>query len=97
MIEENRGTLHEAEAGMIDKGDVHIKIQPAARGTTIKLEVQSRVTALFGDQIRQSVLEEIGRYNILDAWVTVIGQGALDYAIRARVQAALGRACGEDY
>ncbi len=96
MVEENRGILHEAEAGMIDKGDVHIKIRPAARGTGIKLEVQSKVKALFGDQIRQSVLEEIGRYNILDAWVAVIDQGALDYAIRARVQAALERACRED-
>jgi citrate lyase subunit gamma (acyl carrier protein) len=52
--------------------------------------------SMFGDQIRASVLEVIDSYGLTDVHVSVRDQGALDYAIRARVQAAIERAIRED-
>ena len=52
--------------------------------------------ALFGEQIQASVLEEIVAYNLTDVQVSVRDEGALDYAIRARVQAAIERAIREE-
>lgn len=88
--------LREAEAGLLDKGDVVIKLRSGANGSGIKLDIESKVMALFGDQIKASVLEEIEKYQLSDMEVTVRDQGALDYAIRARVQTAIERAIREE-
>jgi citrate lyase subunit gamma (acyl carrier protein) len=52
--------------------------------------------SMFGDQIRASVLEVIDSYGLTDVTVSVRDQGALDYAIRARVQTAIERAVKEE-
>jgi citrate lyase subunit gamma (acyl carrier protein) len=88
--------LREAEAGMLDKGDVVIQLRPGPNGSGIKLDIESKVMSLFGDQIKSSVLEEIDHYQLTDMQVSVRDQGALDYAIRARVQTAIERAIREE-
>jgi citrate lyase subunit gamma (acyl carrier protein) len=84
--------VREAKAGLPDKGDVVVHLKPGADGSGIQLEIESKVMSMFGDQIRVSVLETIERYGITDVHVSVRDQGALDYAIRARVQTAVERA-----
>mgnify|MGYP001141499763 CR=1 FL=1 len=96
MITESRTILHEAEAGLQEKGDVVIRFKPGPVGSGIELDVESKVLALFGSQIRASVLEEIAEYGLTDVSVAVTDQGALDYAIRARVQTAIERAIREE-
>jgi citrate lyase subunit gamma (acyl carrier protein) len=96
MVTVTRKILHESEAGLQDKGDVVIQLKPGADGSGIQLDIESKVMALFGEQIRSSVLEEIAEYGLTDLSVTVRDQGALDYAIRARVQTAIERALRED-
>ncbi len=96
MVTENRKIFREAEAGLQEKGDVVIRLQPGPDGSGIQLEIKSKVMALFGDQIRASVLEEIAEYGLTDLSVLVSDQGALDYAIRARVQTAIERAIREE-
>jgi|GEM_PF-209789 len=88
--------LREAEAGMLDKGDVVIQLRPGPNGSGIKLDIESKVMSLFGDQIKSSVLEEIDHYQLTDMQVSVRDLGALDYAIRARVQTAIERAIREE-
>ena len=51
--------------------------------------------SLFGDQIRASALGVIEGYGLKDLKLTIRDQGALDYAIRARVQTAVERAVKE--
>ena len=96
MTTESRKILHEAEAGFHDKGDVVIHLKPGSVGSGIQLDIHSKVMALFGSQIRASVLEEITEYGLTDIHVAVRDQGALDYAIRARVQTAVERALREE-
>lgn len=96
MANATRKILCEAEAGLQDKGDVVIHLTPGPDGSGIQLDIKSKVMALFGDQIRASVLEEIAAYNLTDLRVSVRDEGALDYAIRARVQTAIERALREE-
>jgi citrate lyase subunit gamma (acyl carrier protein) len=88
--------LREAQAGLQDKGDVVVRLKPGDAQSGIRLDIESKVMSMFGDQIRASVLEMIDRYGLTDVHVSVRDQGALDYAIRARVQAAIERAIKED-
>ncbi len=96
MVTETRKILREAEAGLQEKGDVVIQLKPESVGSGIQLDIESKVMALFGDQIRASVLEEIAVYGLTDLNVSVTDGGALDYAIRARVQTAIERAIREE-
>ncbi len=96
MVTETRKILREAEAGLQEKGDVVIQLKPESVGSGIQLDIESKVMALFGDQIRASVLEEIAVYGLTDLSVSVTDGGALDYAIRARVQTAIERAIREE-
>jgi len=96
MVSEPRKILREAEAGLQDKGDVIVKLTPGPEGSGVSLDIESKVMALFGEQIKASVLEEIAAHNLTDVQVTIRDNGALDYAIRARVEAAIERAIRED-
>ena len=87
--------LREAKAGLDDRSDVLVCISPGAADSGIQLEIQSTLMSLFGDQIRASVLEVVEGYGLTDLKLTVNDRGALDYAIRARVQAAIERAVKE--
>lgn len=87
--------LRQAQAGLQDKGDVVVRLEPAAEGSGISLDIESKVMSMFGEQIRTSVLETIESSGLTDAHVLVRDQGALDYAIRARVQTAIERATRE--
>jgi citrate lyase subunit gamma (acyl carrier protein) len=96
MVTESRKISREAEAGLHEKGDVVISLKPGPDGSGIQLDITSKVMTLFGKQIRASVLEEIEAYCLTDLKVSVSDKGALDYAIRARVQTAIERAIGEE-
>jgi citrate lyase subunit gamma (acyl carrier protein) len=97
MGNETRKIIREAQAGHPDKGDVVIQVKPGPDGSGIQMDIISKVMALFGDQIRASVMEEIAQYGLTDLIVSVRDEGALDYAIRARVQTAIERAIREEH
>jgi citrate lyase subunit gamma (acyl carrier protein) len=88
--------LRKSQAGLQDKGDVVVRLEPAADRSGISLDIESKVMSMFGEQIRASVLETIEKNGLTDVYVSVRDQGALDYAIRARVQTAIERATKEE-
>ncbi len=71
MVIETRKIFREAKAGLQDKGDVVIHLKPGPDGSGIQLDIKSKVMALFGSQIRASVLEEIAAYGLTDLIVLV--------------------------
>lgn len=87
--------LREAKAGLDERGDVLVCLSPAEENSGIQIAIESTLKSLFGDQIRASVLGVIEGYGLKDLKMTVRDQGALDYAIRARVQTAIERALKE--
>ena len=92
MARHRTGILRESRAGLEEKSDIVVCLFPGSENSGIQIEIESTVKSLFGDQIRASILGVIEEYGMTDLRVAVRDQGALDYAIRARVQAAIERA-----
>jgi citrate lyase subunit gamma (acyl carrier protein) len=87
--------LREAKAGLDERGDVLVCLSPAEENIGVQLDIESTLMSMFGDQIRVSALEVIEGYGLKDLKLAIRDQGALDYAIRARVQTAIERAIRE--
>jgi citrate lyase subunit gamma (acyl carrier protein) len=95
MASRSARILREAKAGLDERGDVLVCLSPAGESSGVQIDIESTLMSLFGDQIRASVLDVIEGYGLNDLKLTVRDQGALDYAIRARVQTAIERAVKE--
>lgn len=80
-----------AMAGTLESSDVQIILRPN-RGRGIVIQLQSDVKALFGQAIEDTVRAVLAEFGVKDALVDVNDKGALDFAIRARMQCAVCRA-----
>lgn len=87
--------LREAKAGLDERGDVRVFLALGEENSGIQIEIESTLMSLFGDQIRASAMDVIAGYGLKDLKLTIRDQGALDYAIRARIQTAVERAIKE--
>lgn len=77
--------------GSEDKGDLLVTLEICRSGMRV-LEINSKVKRLYGEAIRNSVLEILDAYAIESANVLICDQGALDFAVRARMITAVKRA-----
>ena len=84
--------LREATAGLDERGDILVCLSPGGENSGVQIEIESTLISMFGDQIRATVLGVVEAYGLNDLKLTIRDQGALDYAIRARVQTAIERA-----
>lgn len=87
---------HPAVAGTLESSDVQVTIHPNP-GKGLNIHIESIVKAQFGEAILESVKEVILFFNLTDASVYLVDKGALDWVIRARVQAAICRAADCPY
>ncbi len=76
------------EAGTREKGDALVIIEPGKREVIVK----SKLERLYGKAIRATV-EEMTRE--IEAKITVEDFGALDWVLRARLEAAIRKYGGE--
>lgn len=83
----------QARAGSVESCDCLVTVSPCGEG--IQLRIDSIVFNQFGEAIRQTVLSTLESLSVKNAFVSVIDRGALDYVIRARVEAAVRRASEE--
>jgi citrate lyase subunit gamma (acyl carrier protein) len=88
--------ITEAVAGTLESSDLLVKVSPS-RDKTLEIHVASDVMEQFGAQIRRVVDDTLKGLAVSDGLIVIEDKGALDYAIRARVQAAVlrGAACEE--
>lgn len=85
-----------AVAGTLESSDLQVSIYPnEGRGLDIRL--QSIVKSQFGDSILATAKSVLDLFAIDDAVVAITDKGALDWVIRARVQAACCRATGSPF
>ena len=73
------------------RSDAHVWIEPRERGG-IDIVIESRVKSYYGDAIRsqtESLMEALG---VAHAQVLIHDEGALPFAIAARIEAAVRRA-----
>lgn len=89
---------HPAVAGTLESCDVQVTIH-LNEGKGLDILIDSVVKAQFGDAILKTVKEVLASFRVEDASVYINDKGALDWVIRARVQAAVCRAadCNFDW
>ena len=85
--------LKPAIAGTLESSDAQVTVEPGEGG--IELALTSSVMNQYGRQIKAAVLETLERLEGTSARGTVGGKGALDCTIKARVECAVFRSCGQ--
>lgn len=83
-----------AKAGTLESNDILVMVSPNEDGG-VNLQLESIVIKQFGDQIRKVILEKVDEMEIKDISIKAQDKGALDFAIAARVEAAIKRAVSE--
>ena len=73
-----------AMAGTLESSDVQITLRPNPNGG-VQLNLRSDVMAQFGDAIRDTVLEELKKFDLNDVVVDVEDKGALDFVIQCAI------------
>ena len=86
--------IKQAVAGTLESSDLLVKVEPNNR--SLDIVIQSEVIKQFGKHIRSTVVETLAKLEVDRGTVVIEDKGALDYAIRARVQAAVLRAAAAE-
>lgn len=87
-----------AVAGTLESSDAMVTIGPNKQDEAVVLNLQSSVEKQYGRHMREVVLETLRFLDVSSAIVSVVDKGALDCALKARVETAAYRAAGnEDY
>ena len=82
-----------AVAGTLESSDAQITVEPSADG--LQLDITSSVMNQYGRQIKATVLDTLERLDVKSGHVTVVDKGALDCTLKARVECAVFRSCGQ--
>lgn len=77
------------QAGTMQSSDLMVFVEPADELT---LEIESTVKKQFEHLIRAKLEEVLAKQEITKGKIRITDRGALDYAIEARLEAALQRA-----
>lgn len=85
--------LKPAIAGTLESSDAQVTVEPGEGA--IELSLTSSVINQYGRQIKAAVLETLERLDVTNARVTVVDKGALDCTLKARVECAVFRSCGQ--
>jgi len=83
----------EASAGQESKGDILVKIAPQENG--LDIAISSSLGKLFYREIAEAIESVANKYGIINAKISAIDDGALDFVVRARTEAAIIRASQE--
>lgn len=81
-----------ASAGTMQSSDLMVTVEPH---DTIKIDIESTVKKQFEHLIREQVASVLKSLGINSGYIRIADRGALDYAIAARVEAAVQRASEE--
>lgn len=83
---------NKAVAGTLESSDIYVLVEPNDNG--IEIELESIVYRQFGEEIEKTVREVLKEYNVSNIKIQLKDRGAVECAIRARIETALKRAEG---
>ncbi len=83
-----------ASAGTLESSDIYVMVEPNEDG--VELELESIVYNQFGEEIEKTVREVLSDMDVQNIKIQLKDRGAVECAIRARVETALRRAEGAD-
>jgi citrate lyase subunit beta/citryl-CoA lyase len=90
-VEANKVRVGEAgRMGKDVRSDLHVRFEP--NGTTLEIELLSRVGLYYGENIRQQAREVMAALGVTTGKLTITDEGALPFVIGARIEAAVRRA-----
>ena len=81
--------VREAQAGTLQSSDVMVMVKPAERRAVL---IESTASARFKEQIEKLVNEVLDEMGVDKVEIKIKDQGALPFAMRARIKTALKRA-----
>jgi len=87
-------SVRPAEAGHWGKdirSDLHVAVEPRDSGG-IEIGLESRVAFCYGDSILEQTRQVLETLDVKDARVSIHDEGALPFAISARIETAVNRA-----
>ena len=76
------------QAGTMQSSDLMVFVEPAEE---LAVEIESTVKAQFEHLIRAKIEELLARHDVTAGRIRITDRGALDYAIEARMEAAIRR------
>ena len=82
-----------AHAGTLESSDLFVRVVPM-QSEGVEIELESTVYEIYADAIKATIFESAKALNVHGVKIMVQDKGALDYVIKARVQAAILRAYG---
>jgi citrate lyase subunit gamma (acyl carrier protein) len=83
--------LKKGQAGTMQSSDLMVVVEPAEE---LIIEIESTVKKQFEHLIRARLEQVLAKFEVATGRISVSDRGALDYAIEARLEAALMRAGG---
>ena len=83
--------LKKGQAGTMQSSDLMVTVEPADE---LIIEIESTVKKQFEHLIRAKIEQVLARCGTGTGRISINDRGALDYAIEARLEAALQRAGG---
>lgn len=83
--------IKEAVAGTLESSDLLVKVAPGV-ANRLDINIRSEVMRQFGAQIRAVVDDTLAKMGVTEGDIAIDDKGALDCAIRARLQTAVLRA-----
>lgn len=79
-----------AKCGTLESNDIFVILAPAESG--IEIELESTVEKQFGAHMREVIKNKLIELGVEGVKVQAQDKGALDFTIRARIEAAVARA-----
>lgn len=84
--------INSAQAGTLESSDVYIQVNPIDEDI-VDIELESSVEELYGEMIEELIRDILKQMDVSHVNVKVQDKGAMDLVIKARLQAAVLRAC----
>ncbi|AZS51677.1 citrate lyase acyl carrier protein [Entomomonas moraniae] len=80
--------IKDAIAGTLESSDLQVKVSPQ---DNLEIVIHSNVMHQFGEKIADVVKETLNKLQVAEGLIIIEDKGALDCAIRARVETAVLR------
>jgi len=82
--------VRKAQAGTLQSSDLMVFLEPA---DDLRIEIESTVKKQFEHLIRRQIETILNKHRIVSGQIRISDRGALDYAIAARLETGISRAC----
>lgn len=85
--------LNNAIVGTLESSDAQVQVFP--QSGKLSIYVESSVMNQYGRQIKKTAEETLAKLKVKEGKVVIIDKGALECTLKARIECAVFRSCGQ--